>query len=91
MQPIDDKFVCSTVCAQRLQKITKLNNYAMSVYGIDKSKGSQKVGLRSHVCPAGKHFSHSYDTKAKAHVKGSCKKHKGKKSGKKSAKKQSRK
>ena len=54
-------------------------------------RGSQKVGLRSHVCPAGKHFSRSYDTKSKTHVKGSCKKHKGKKSGKKSAKKQSRK
>jgi hypothetical protein len=47
MQATDDKFVCSTVCAQRLQKITKLNNYAMSVYGIDKSKGSQKVGVRT--------------------------------------------
>ncbi len=47
MQPIDDKFVCSTVCAERLQKITKLNNYAMSVYGIDKSNGSKKVGMRT--------------------------------------------
>jgi len=47
MQPADDKFVCSLTCAQQLQKITKLNNYAMSVYGINKSGGSQKVGMRT--------------------------------------------
>jgi hypothetical protein len=47
MQPVDDKFVCSPACAQRLQKITKLNNYAMSVYGINKSEGPQKVGMRT--------------------------------------------
>lgn len=47
MQPADDKFVCSLTCAQQLQKITKLNNYAMSVYGINKSGGPQKVGVRT--------------------------------------------
>ena len=47
MQPTDEKFVCSPACAQHLQKITRLNNYVMSVYGINKSGGPQKVGMRT--------------------------------------------
>jgi hypothetical protein len=49
MQPSDDKFVCSSACAERLHKITRLNNYAMSIYGIDKPEGSQKIGLRTAI------------------------------------------
>ena len=49
MQPMDDKFVCSPVCAQQLQKITELNNYAISIYGIDKPEGQQKVGRQTAI------------------------------------------
>ena len=51
MQPSEDKFVCSAGCAEQLQKITKLNKYAMSIYGLDKN-GSYKVGLRTAILHA---------------------------------------
>ena len=47
MQHSNDKFVCSQACAEYLEKITKLNKYAMSIYGIDKNEGSRKLGFRT--------------------------------------------
>ena len=49
MQPSDDRFICSQGCAEHLQKITKLNKYAISIYGLDKPEGSKKVGWRTAI------------------------------------------
>ena len=47
MQSCADKFVCSQICAERLQKITKMNDIAISIYGVDKNVKWQKPGLQS--------------------------------------------
>ena len=49
MQPSDDRFVCSSACADQLAKITKINKYAMSIYGIDKPDGNHKIGARTAI------------------------------------------
>ena len=49
MQPCTGKFACSEVCAEYLEKITKINEYALKIYGLDKPDKPKKLGMHTAI------------------------------------------
>lgn len=47
MQPCAGKFVCSEVCAENWEKLAKMNEKALKIYGLDKPGKPKKLGMRT--------------------------------------------
>ena len=48
MQPCSGKFICSNVCAENWEKLAKMNEKALKIYGLDKLENKPKtIGARA--------------------------------------------
>ncbi len=49
MQPCSGKFFCSKVCAENWEKLSKMNDKALKIYGLDKPGKARRLGLRTSI------------------------------------------
>jgi hypothetical protein len=49
MQPCCGKFVCSETCGEYSEKITKMNEKALKIYGLDKPGKPKRLGMRTAI------------------------------------------
>ena len=49
MQPSAERFVCSPACDEYHQKISKINNASIKIYGFDKPRKHRRLGFRTAI------------------------------------------